>query len=88
MRSLTKSQQTKRVAFLGVAFLILFTTFNSLQNIVSKLYTEYGYDGLGETSVLLIYLVFGAGTFFSPFVIRKYGFKKTMFLSALGYASY
>lgn len=47
MQGLTHKQQTARVAFLGVIFLIMFTTFNSLQNIVSKVYKEYGYDSLG-----------------------------------------
>lgn len=47
MSALTHKQQTGRVAFLGITFLIMFTTFNSLQNIVSKIYKEYGYDSLG-----------------------------------------
>jgi MFS family permease len=88
MSELTRNQQTARVLFLGVVFLVMFTTFNSLQNIVSKIYKEYGYDSLGETSILLLYFVFGGATFFSPFVIRKYGFRKVMFLSSLGYACY
>jgi hypothetical protein len=68
--------------------MIMFTAFNSLQNIVSKVYKEYGYDSLGETSILFLYFVFGVSTFFTPFVIRKYGFKKVMFVSSLGYAVY
>jgi MFS family permease len=32
--------------------------------------------------------MFGVGTFISPFVIRKHGFKKVMFFSSLGYAVY
>jgi MFS family permease len=30
--------------------------------------------------------MFAVGTIFSPFVIRKHGFKKVMFCSSLGYA--
>jgi len=66
----------------------MFTAFNSLQNIVSKIYKEYGYDSLGETSILLLYFMFGVATFFSPFVIRKHGYKNVMFLSSMGYAVY
>lgn len=44
---ISRGQQTARVAFLGVTFMIMFTAFNSLQNIVSKIYNEYGYTNLG-----------------------------------------
>ncbi len=88
MGAITRKQQTLRVAFLGVIFMIMFTAFNSLQNIVSKVYKEYGYDSLGEASILLLYFVFGISTFFTPFIIRKYGFKTVMFCSSLGYGFY
>lgn len=47
MSVLTHSQQRRRVGLLGFTFMIMFTAYNSLQNIVSKIYTEYGYDSLG-----------------------------------------
>lgn len=84
--TLTRGQQTGRVAFLGVAFMIMFTAFNSLQNIVSKLYEDYGYGSLGQTAVLCLYFAFAACTFFSSFIIKSYGYKKVMFISSLGYA--
>jgi MFS family permease len=64
----------------------MFTAFNSLQNIVSKLYEDYGYGSLGQAAVLCIYLSFATCTFFSSFVIKNYGYKKVMFVSSLGYA--
>lgn len=85
---LTHGQQTGRVAFLGVAFMIMFTAFNSLQNIVSKIYNDYGYENLGQVSILLLYFTFGATTLVTPFLIRKLGYKKVLFISSLGYAVY
>ena len=85
MAALSASQQTGRTAYLGIAFMIMFTAFNSLQNIVSKLYGEYGYTNLGTASIILLYFVYGAFTFFAPFIIRTFGFKKSMFISSLGY---
>lgn len=76
------------MALLGVTFMIMFTAFNSLQNIVSKIYGEYGYDNLGETSILLLYFTFGVCTFITPYFIRKFGYKKVMFISSLGYGVY
>ncbi len=52
--------------------MIMFTAYNSLQNIVSKIYGLYGYDNFGETSVLLTYFVFGICTFITPFFIRDF----------------
>jgi hypothetical protein len=85
MGEFTAAQQTGRTAYLGVAFMIMFTAFNSLQNIVSKVYNDSGYKNLGTASVLLLYFVYGAFTFVAPFLIRVLGYKKSMFISSLGY---
>jgi MFS family permease len=66
--------------------MIMFTAFNSLQNIVSKLYEEYDYPNLGQTAVICIYLTFSLCTFFTSYVIKSFGYKKVMFFSSLGYA--
>jgi hypothetical protein len=81
----TPEQQTGRTTYLAVTFMIMFTAYNSLQNIISKIYNDYGYKNLGTTSVLLLYFVFGAFTFVGPFFIRGLGYKKAMFFSSLGY---
>ena len=88
MQTFTRAQQTRNVALLGITFLIMFTSFNSLQNIVSKIYNDYGYVNLGQTSVLVLYFTFGIATFITPYAIRKFGYKKVMFISSLGYAVY
>jgi MFS family permease len=85
---LTAKQQTGRVAFLGVSFLTMFIAFNSLQNTVSSVYKDYGYGNLGEVSVLVLYAFFGLTTFVTPYIIRTFGYKKVMFISSLGYATY
>ena len=66
----------------------MFTAFNSLQNSVSTIYDDYGYKNLGTASLLFLYFVFGVSTFFTPFIIRKWGYKTVMFVSSLGYALY
>lgn len=65
--------------------MIMFTSFNSLQNIVSKLYEEYEYDNLGQTALMFIYGALGVTTIFSSFIVKKLGYKKAMFFSSIGY---
>ena len=66
--------------------MIMFTSFNSLQSIVSKLYEDYHYTNLGQTAILFLYFAFGIFTVFSSYIIKALGYKKSMFLSSLGYA--
>ena len=66
--------------------MIMFTSFNSLQNMVSKLYDEYGYKNLGQTAILFLYLTFAIATVFTSYIIKHVGYKKVMLLSAIGYA--
>jgi len=65
--------------------MIMFTSYNSLQNIVSKLYDEYNFKNMGQTAVMAIYAAFGVTTLFSSFIVKKLGYKKAMFFASLGY---
>ena len=88
MASLTSSQQTYRVVFLGIIFLLMFTAFNSLQNTVAGIYDDNGFENLGKISLFVLYAVFGVCTFFTSFLIRKFGYNKVLFISSLGYVLY
>lgn len=65
--------------------MIMFTSFNSLQNMISKLYDDYGYKNLGQTAILFIYFAFSIATWVTSYIIKHVGYKKTMFFSSLGY---
>jgi fucose permease len=64
----------------------MFTSFNSLQNIVAKLYDDYHFQNMGQTAVMFLYAAFAFTTLFSSFIVKKLGYKQSMFLSSLGYA--
>ena len=66
--------------------MIMFTSFNSLQNIVSKLYEEYKFYNLGQTAIIFLYFAFAIATISSSYIIKTIGYKKSMFISSLGYA--
>jgi hypothetical protein len=84
-QNLTIKQQYFRIGYLGFSFMIMFTSFFSLQNMVSKLYEDYNYKNLGQVSLLVIYLSFGICTIFSSYVVKRVGYKRSMFFSSLGY---
>jgi hypothetical protein len=83
---MNKRQQYIRVGSLGVFFMLMFTAFNSLQNMISSIYSHEGYTNLGQMSLFAIYLTFGATTLIASYVIEQHGYKRTMFLCSLGYA--
>ena len=68
--------------------MLMFTAFNSLQNTVSGIYDNNGFTHLGKISLFVLYAVFGACTFFTGFLIRKFGYNKVLFVSSLGYVIY
>lgn len=68
--------------------MVMFTSFNTLQNMVSKLYDDHGFKNLGQTALLLLYFSFAASTFVTSYIIKHVGYKKTMLWSSLGYAAF
>jgi fucose permease len=66
--------------------MIMFSSYNSLQNIVAKLYDDDGYNNMGRVLFICLYGMFGVTTVFSSFIVKKFGFKKSMFFASLGYA--
>jgi Na+/melibiose symporter-like transporter len=86
MSHFTIKEQYKRVLYLGVSFMIMFTSYNSLQNIVSKVYDDHGLKKLGQIELMCLYAFFGITTFFSSFIVKKLGYKRTFFIASFGYA--
>ena len=54
---------------LSLAFLMLFTAFNSADNLAAKVLREDGYKALGFYSMGLLYLVFSVTGFFSKTLV-------------------
>ncbi len=73
------------VGLLGLSFMMIYTAYNSLQNMISELYEELSLGSLGQIALFCIYGAFGFTTFISSFMIEKLGYKKIMFFCGLGY---
>ena len=76
-----------QVTIMAVAFLMVFTAFQTCQNFASKVLNDYGFDSIGFTSVATLYLVFAFFSFFSKSIVTKIGSTKTaMSLGAMCYS--
>lgn len=80
---MSKKMILKNLLVVSIAFLFLFTAFQSLQNLQSSLNKE---EGLGTVSLSVIYVVgMIAGLFLPPLVINILGCKWTLVASIVCY---
>lgn len=60
-----------RVTMASFSFLLLFTAFNSADNLAAKVLREDGFNSLGFYSMAALYLVFAITGFFSKAIVNK-----------------
>lgn len=76
----------KNLFILGLAWVFLFTAFQSMANLQSSLNSE---NGLGTKSLSIIYITLVTSCFFvPPFMIKKLGLKTSILASQLAYLLY
>lgn len=68
--------------------MLIFTAFNSAQNMVAQVYANLGYDDLGNIALFTIYFIFSITSFFGSRLVQCATPKIVFFLSALGYNSF
>jgi hypothetical protein len=66
-----KYRNLDRVTLAAFAFLLLFTAFNSADNLAAKVLREDGFEALGFYSMTALYLVFALTGFFSKAIVHK-----------------
>ncbi|XP_051904190.1 UNC93-like protein MFSD11 [Hippocampus zosterae] len=79
------------VIVLGVAFMFIFTAFQTCGNIeqtVIKSFNSTTFHGSGYTSMAVIYGVFSASNLLAPSVVAVAGAQLSMFFSGLLYSAY
>lgn len=69
MDTVDRKRQYVSVGILGVCFMLMFTAYNSIQNMISPIYAQMGYRSLGQIAVFCIYGSFGLANFIAAYVI-------------------
>jgi len=84
---MSKYQNLGRVTWAAASFLLLFTAFNSADNLAAKVLRDDSFNELGFYSMAALYLVFAISGFFSKAVVSSMpGSKKVpMFLGGMCY---
>ncbi len=85
-----KYKNFDRVTLAAISFLLLFTAFNSADNLAAKILREDGYDALGFYSMACLYLVFAITGFFSKALVnsmktKSLHYRLPLFLGGLCY---
>lgn len=82
----TKRNILKNILCVGLSWIFLFTAYSSIANLQSSLNSD---GGLGTASLSIIYVSLIFSSLFIPTVmLDKFGIKKTIFISQLGYILY
>ncbi|XP_065271894.1 UNC93-like protein MFSD11 isoform X2 [Emys orbicularis] len=86
-----KSKKLFNIIMLGVAFMFMFTAFQTCGNVAQTVITNLNntnFHGSGYTSMAIIYGVFSASNLISPSVVAVVGPQLSMFVSGLFYSIY
>ncbi|KJE89418.1 hypothetical protein CAOG_00889 [Capsaspora owczarzaki ATCC 30864] len=69
------------VLWLSISFFVLFSAYNTLQNYVTSLLP----GNLGNVSLAVLYCTVAASVFSAPFIVARFGERKTMVFGAACY---
>lgn len=75
------------LTILSLGYMMLFTAFNTCQNLSAKVMKDNGFDNLGYYSIAILYFCFSICSFFATAIVNKIGnIRISMSLGALCYS--
>lgn len=77
-----------KTVYLSCSFCLLFTAFNSAQNMVSQVYANLGYNDLGNIALFTIYFVFATSCLFGSKMVQLASPKVIFFISGFCYNTF
>eukprot|EP01017_Pseudomicrothorax_dubius_P022721 TRINITY_DN24554_c0_g1_i1.p1 TRINITY_DN24554_c0_g1~~TRINITY_DN24554_c0_g1_i1.p1 ORF type:complete len:214 (+),score=40.67 TRINITY_DN24554_c0_g1_i1:229-870(+) len=72
-----------KLIYLAITFFFLFTAFNSVQNLVSQIYEQNGYENLGRIALTTFNLACFLVSFVAARIIKKLGHTQSLFISSV-----
>ena len=85
---MAKSTNTCKLLILSTGFMLLFTVFNTAQNLASQVLDDLDFGNMGFYSLAVLYCVFSVCSFFASPFVNKCGERFSMTLGALCYTLY
>ena len=79
----SKHINIKKAIHLSICFLLLFSAFSSVQNIVCQYLINDGLYYTGYIALAVLYFFFGVGTIFANYLVNKIGVKVSLMLGGL-----
>jgi MFS family permease len=76
---------TGKFTYICVAFMLMFTAFNTAQNLIPVLFEQLGYAALGKICLFSCYGLFSFGSVLASDLVQKWGYVKSMFYCGLAY---
>ena len=81
--SVNASPNNGKVIYLGVVFMLLYSAFNPVQNLMSMLFQQIGEEYLGIFALLVLSQSFAIGSLLSPRLAPKLSFRSAFTLASL-----
>ena len=81
-------QNICKLLILSVGFQLLFSVFNTAQNLASQVLDDLGFGNLGFYSLGLLYFTFSFSCFVATPIVNKCGERIAMTLGAMCYTLY
>lgn len=77
-----------KLMVLSVGFMLMFSVFNTAQNLASNVLKDLGFGNMGFYSLAFLYLTFSLSCFVASAIVNKIGERVSMVSGSLCYTLY
>ncbi len=80
-----RSQNLLKVVYIAISFMMLFTAFNAGQNLMTQIFKQLNYNGLGQSCLFAVMICFACSSVVAPQYYKKVSTKVGLLLSSSTY---
>ena len=77
-----------KLLILSIGFQLLFSVFNTAQNLCTSVLDDLGFGNMGFYSLAVLYLTFSLSCFVATAIVNKCGERVCMVVGAMCYTAY